>query len=236
MTSLADQLLSLPHHQRPLQRRKDFSPRTEYRASPFFYSIQISHCRLGLSCCKLPHTVVRPHLLGWGWGVLWPSVQTKCGPRGQHEASSFNPDGDGPYVSLPQDMCLQSPLQSKKLLTMLKLVDKPRSVIRNINDTIQVLHRWTVVDYYGPLWIIWLKKRRRESWLLLDKLLPDVDFNKHHTAVPLPKGAVNFLRQQNNQLSGNCPTVSSFLVSLALDACPQSARQTPGASLPYVIF
>lgn len=69
--------------------------------------------------------------------MLWPSVQTKCGPRAQHEASSFSPDGDGPYVSLPQDMCLQS----KKLLTMLKLVDKPRSVIRNIKDTIQVLHR-----------------------------------------------------------------------------------------------
>lgn len=49
--------------------------------------------------------------------------------------------GDGQSLSLPQDMCFQSPLQSKKLLTVLKLVDKPRSVIRSINDIIQASHK-----------------------------------------------------------------------------------------------
>lgn len=52
---------------------------------------------------------------------------------------------------------------------------------------------WAPVDYLTE------EKERGESWLLLNKLLPDVDFNKHHTVVPLPEGAMNFLRQQSNQ-------------------------------------
>lgn len=51
---------------------------------------------------------------------------------------------------------------------------------------------WAPVDYYE-------EKERGESWLLLNKLPPDVVFNKHHTVVPLPEGAMNFLRQQSNQ-------------------------------------
>lgn len=51
---------------------------------------------------------------------------------------------------------------------------------------------WAPVDYLT-------EQRVGGSWLLLNKLLPDVDFNKHHTVVPLPEGAMNFLRQQSNQ-------------------------------------
>lgn len=51
---------------------------------------------------------------------------------------------------------------------------------------------WASVDYLT-------EEKEGGCWLLLNKLLPDVDFNKHHTVVPLPEGAMNFLRQQSNQ-------------------------------------